>query len=389
MLPPIRSPLRTEPFAELTRPGLFAAPWMEHPSEAAVQAVQDMSRELAQHDISPNELTAVLSYLLAVRGHCLLAARQETAARVREHYQDALRACRTVTNLLHHATEGTPGALATWSTGVHSLIEAQLALPDLAASERLARDALVKLSCCTGEALCDGAEADAAAATRLAREPAELASQLEDLPTSALDKLDFFKYRTDYLVSMLNARLGGIHESYRRAFGDVLLWGLANLVMMASLPLNGFFRPDIPWSIPPVLGVLFLWWWTWDGTFRENLPFFVWVRWVRSQSISLFHEATEQLINPAAEYSSSMATMLRDGRTARDRLAAYCLFALPEKWETLDQAATIGTEGMEILAGDWLAEMDDHHPWPLAELLPVDPTMLPHALRIFHGTSQR
>lgn len=388
MLPPIKSPLRMEPFAELTRRGLFAAQWMERPTLAEIEEVQDLSRNLAQHDTSPQELTAVLSYLVAVRGHCLLAAESQDAFRAKDHYQEALRSCRTALNLLHHATDGTPGALARWALGVHCLIQAQLAVPDMAETERLSREAMIHFAGCADEPACAGAEADASAATRLAHEPANLARQLEDLPTRALDKLDYCKYRTDLAVSNLNACLGGIHQAYKTAFGHVLGWSLANILLMATLPLNGFFRPDIPWSMPPVLGVLALWWWTWDRKYREGLPLFDWIRLIRNRSIALFREAAEHLPNPGAEFSEGVTTLLREGREARDRLTAFCLFALPDKWETLDQTATIGAEGKGILEGDWYAEMDDHHPYTLVDLLPVDPTLLPHALRIFYGTSE-
>lgn len=386
ILPPSRLP-GTEPFARLTHHGLFSAGWLERPAWTDTAEVEALSRQLAQSDTAPGSLTAVLSYLLAVKGHCMEAAQTEDPLQVRAHYNEALRTCRTALNLLHHASEGTPGALADWALGVHSLILAQLAMPDLDEAERLCRDALIILSG-IADPLCAGAEADAHAATRLAQEPALLAARMENLPTRALDKLDYYKYRIDYQESILNQKLTGLKDAHTQSLLYAVGWGLLNLALMAALPLNGVWWPRAPWSLPFALGVLLLWWATFDRPFRDGLRFFPWLRANRERSLAAFREAAD-LFEAAATYDQAISQMMREARTDRDLLAAYCLGTPSERWDTLDDTATIGREGKAILEGVWMIELDDRSPWPLAEALKVEPSMLPHGYRIWHGATPR
>lgn len=384
MLPPSRQPVETLPFTEQTHGGLFAAPWLVRPGDAEIRTVADLSRAFARQDRSPGEWNAALSYLLAVRVHCLTAAKASSATEARAEYQEALRACLTAINLLHHAEDGTPGDLAAWARGVHTLIRAQVALPDLAASEALAREAIIVLSQIS-DPLCSGAEADARAATRLAREPGELAHRLETLPSRTMDKVEYFRYRVETHEGLLNQRLLGIADAYRAGLGATLGWVAINVALMAALPLNGLWYPTVPWSLPMAAAVLILWWWTWDRPYRDGLRFFDWYRSRREKALAEFHATATDFPAPLNLYRDSIADLLRNARVDRDRLEAFYLFDLPARLDTLDATAVIADEGKGILSGEWMAELNDRAPWPLAHVLPVVPSMLPYATRIYYG----
>lgn len=384
LLPPTRRPLYTEPFVVLARGGLFAAPWLRRPTPDDLAAVREQSRTLAQNDLSPADLTAALSYLLAVRGHCVEAALATAPAEARSCYQEALRACQTALNLLHHAAGGTAGALASWAQGVHTLVRAQLAMPDLGQTESLAREAAVQLSL-IDDPLCEGAEADAHAATLLARDPAELAMRLTDLPDRVADRVAYFRQRIDCKESELNHGLMAVTDAHTRSLVDSVGWGLLNLALMASLPLNGLWRPDIPWSLPLVVAVPMLWWWTWDKPYKQGLRFFDYLRCLKRDSLLAFHQAVEEFPDPHGQYRDSAAHALRQGQADRNRLRDFCLGGLPAEYDRVDEAAVMADEGNVLLTGQWMVELKDRAPWPLAEALPVDPSMLPWSTRIYYG----
>lgn len=386
-LPPALLPQQLDPFVEQSHRGLFAAPWLDRPAPSEVFAVQRLTRTLSHTAVSTDthdDLAPVLSLLLLIRSHCMLAAIATDSREARQHYSEALKVCMTTLNLLHHETEGTPLAIATWVQGVHSLIWAQLAVPNFAEVERLARMAMIQLSGVT-DPVCRGAEADAHAATRLAHEPPELARALSDLPDRVAAKEEYYRYQLDQQESLLNQRLQGIHEAYTEAFKLAVGWGALNLTLMATLPLNGFWRPDIPWSVPFVILVPVLWWATWDRPFRAELRFFDWLRWSRQEAMALFLAAARERLTPAEHFREAVTEVLRQARAQRDQLAAFLLNALPPEFDRLDESATLAARGAEVLTGTWMAEMRDSKPWALDDLLPLDPPMVPNALRIYFG----
>jgi len=237
-LPPSLLPLQLDPFVEQSQRGLFAAPWLDRPTPSEVFAVQRLTRTLSHNVVSTDthgDLAPVLSLLLLIRSHCMLAAIATDAREARQHYNEALKVCLTTLNLLHHETEGTPLAIASWVQGVHSLIWAQLAVPNFPEVERLCRMAMVQLSGVT-DPVCRGAEADAHAATRLAHEPPELARALSELPDRIAAKEEYYRYQLDQQESLLNQRLAGIHVAYTEAFRLATGWGALNLALMAPAP---------------------------------------------------------------------------------------------------------------------------------------------------------
>ncbi|HWI51637.1 MAG TPA: hypothetical protein VNT01_05790 [Symbiobacteriaceae bacterium] len=383
-LTPSHVPLEANPFLEYTNRGLFAAPWLGRPDPLEIVAAQRLARSLAHPQSSPADWTPALSALMNVRHHCLQAAAALDPIPARHHYGEALKACRYALNLLHHATEGPEGALAAWALGVHTLIMAQLAMPDLVMSERLAREAVVRLSLIT-DPMCAGAEADAHAATLLAREPSELTRKLEGLVQRVADKVDYFRHEIDRHESNLNGHLAALVEAHGRAFRAVLIWGALNLALMLSLPLNGRFAPEVPWSLPFVVAVPALWWLTWDRPFRGGLRFFDWIRWIKQESVARFTEAAHAFPHPGKQYRESVTALLREARTDRELLAAYHLFTLPSSADTVDQAAALAEDGKVQFAGEWLVDFKDTNPWPLADVLQVQPLMLPNGVRIFYG----
>ncbi|HWI62677.1 MAG TPA: hypothetical protein VNT75_12600 [Symbiobacteriaceae bacterium] len=386
-LPPSHEPLETDPFLEYSHKGLFAAPWLERPDPLEIVATQRLSRSLARAPASSADWTPALSHLMEVRSHCLLAANDLDPIPARSHYGDALKACKVALNLLHHATEGAEGALATWALGVHTLIQAQLAMPDLAEAERLAREAAVQLSN-LADPLCAGAEQDARAAALMAREPKELHRKLEGLMDRVGDKVEYFRFELDRQETLLNEHLANVVQSHATAFRAALIWGLINVALMATLPLNGRFFPSVPWSLPFAVAVPVFWWMTWDRPFRGNMRFFDWIRWLRVDSLRQFSEVARSLSGPAAQFRESATALLREARIDRELLAAYHLFTLPSAADTVDEAAALAEEGKAFLTGHWLLELRDARPWSLDDVLQVEPSMLPNGVRIFYGSPQ-
>jgi hypothetical protein len=385
-LPPSHQPVAVDPFLQYSQKGLFAAPWLGQPDPIELMAVQRLSRSLSHSPAAtaPDDWSPVMGHLLEVRACCLQAAQTANPLTARARYMEALQACETALNLLHDAMESTEGALANWALGVHTLIRAQLAMPDLNDSERLAREATEQLTR-VEDPLCAGAAEDAHAATLLAREPLELTLRLAGLPSRMSDKIEYFRYMRDEAETMLNSQLERVVEAHTAAFRSVLIWTAINLVLMASLPLNGFLRPDIPWSAPLAIAVPILWWLTWDRPYREDMRFFDWIRWIRDQSLLQFHAAAKSVKNPGEQFRERAVDLLREARRDRERLAAFYLFAVPSQVDTVDDAARLADEGKEVLTGVWMIELDDTNPWPLDEALKVQPSMLPKGFRIYYG----
>lgn len=64
-----------DPFSERTAKGLFSTPWLEIPSDEGIAAVHSLSETLVSTPAHRDDLSVVLGHLLAVHGHCQLAAR--------------------------------------------------------------------------------------------------------------------------------------------------------------------------------------------------------------------------------------------------------------------------------------------------------------------------
>jgi len=351
-LPASLLPVDMDAFLKRTEKGLFAAPWLERPDPLEILAVQRDARSLA-HSPAPagggSDWAPALGYLLDLRSHCLLAAAALDPIPARHHYQEALKAAQSALNVLHHATEGTPGALAAWALGVHRLILAQLAMPDLAETERLAREAIIILSGIS-DPLCIAAENDAHAATRLAQEPAELRTRLADLPDRISDQINYYRFADEQQIAGLQRAKLEVRRARFTATWTVALWCLLNLVLMATLPLNGWVAPEVPWSLPCAIAVPVLWWLTWDRPIRGSLRFFDWLRWLQFTAHDLLQKAEADLIDPPAAFRESSARLLREARIDRELLAGYYLFVLPSDADTVDMAATMVDDGRAILA---------------------------------------
>lgn len=382
-LPPLQ-PQWLDAFGAQSHAGLFTAPWLSTPTAAEIEKVQNLAAQLHQAATGPDDLTGVLGHLLEVRVDCLLASQTRDPVVARTWYDLALKACETALRHLHHAEEGTAGSLVRWVQGVHTLIQAQKSMPMVTEAERLARRALELLHDVHDPA-CSGADADASAALTLAREPGELDRRLSGLTDQVTDTIELYSEHISRQESLLNARLNGVRANHGRTFVAVVAWGALNIALMAALPLNGWLWPEVAWSLPFTVAVPFLWWWTWGRTFRDDLPFFGWVRKLRQESLAAFHEAAAVMPNPQAEFRRSVAALRVESARDRERMAAFCLFALPERYKETEEFATVAREGEERLSGTWMVELSDRHPWVLADALPVDPSMLPGATRIWYG----
>lgn len=348
-LPASQWPIEVDSFLKRTYKGLFAAPWLERPDPLEIMAVQRDARGMA-HAAAGSDWVPALGHLLDLRGHCLLAAAALDPLPARRHYREALTACQSALNILHHATDGTPGALAAWTLGVHRLILAQLAMPDLAETERMAREAMVILSGIS-DPLCSAAEYDAHAATRLAHEPAELRARLAALPERISDKISYYRFEGEQQIIRLERAQTAVRRAKVITTAAVGLWGLLNLALMATLPLNGWLAPEVPWSLPCALAVPLLWWFTWDRPVKGNLRFFDWVRWMKFTTLDRLQKAEADLIDPAEQFRESSARLLREARGDRELLAGYYLFILPSDVDTVDIAADLAADGKAILTG--------------------------------------
>ncbi|MDF2627345.1 MAG: hypothetical protein K0R39_1176 [Symbiobacteriaceae bacterium] len=352
-LPASHWPLEVDSFLRITQKGLFAAPWLERPDPLEILAVQREAHAMAHsHAPAPGSAyhwTPALGHLLDLRNHCLLAAAALDPIPARHHYGEALKAAQAALKILHHETEGTPGALATWALGVHTLIQAQLAMPDLAEAERLARQAIITLSDIR-DPLCIAAEYDAHAATRLAQEPDELRARLLALPDRINDQIAYYRHEGEQQAVRLQRAKVEVRRARFTATWLVALWCLLNLALMATVPLNGWLAPDVAWSLPCALAVPLLWWLTWDRPLRGKHRFFDWLRWLQVNAHNQLHETEVSLIDPVERFWEGSTHVLREARLDRELLAGYYLFILPSAVDTVDVAADLAADGKVILA---------------------------------------
>ncbi len=375
-----------ERFTELSGHGLFAAPWTSTAAESLTEARQ-MADVLFHVSEREGDLAALLGHLLSVRSHCLAAAKETAPITARTRYHAALIECQAALDHLHDAADGLRADLASWALGVHTLILAQRAMPDAAQSRELARRAAEQLQS-VHDPLCAGAEADRIAALTLANEPRELAPRAESLPYRILDALNQAKYDIQLHENLMNLRLVDVREQYGSAFRSGLAWIAANLALLATLPLNAVYFTAIPWSLPFLLGLFAVWWRTYAVPYRDGLYFFSWFTWRKNQALERFCEAARTLPDAGAAFAKEALTLLSDGRRDRDRLNQFYLFALAPSADTMPEAEKIHRDGQDLLKGTWMVELDDRHPWLVADLLPEAPFMVPHGTRIWYGTSE-
>lgn len=374
ILPPSQ-PLTRDPFTDLTDQGLFAAPWI----------AWSLSKEPL---VSSHPEATPQGQMLAVRHHCLLAGGARSPIDIRSHYDRALVACQRAIDQLQDGYSPLDTAMLAWVQGVHTLILAQLSLPDAETSHHLAMQAWQRLAV-IDQPLCGGAKADARAALTLAREPGVLAERLARLPDAVLALVDQTRSRVGRHEAVLNQRLLGARERYQEAFTATLLWVLANLVLMATLPLNGLFNPHLPWSLPFALAVPALWWATWTLRYRDDLRFFDWYHLRKLNALGHFSEVANLLPDPRSHFRERAHERMNQGRRDHERLEQFYLYALPERLATLGTAEVAVEEGNRLLGGHWIVEFSTRNSLPLRDVLPVEPTMLPNAHRIWFGHTTR
>lgn len=371
-------------FTEQTAPGLFAAIWLGKPADPDLAPLDELAISLLHGSGAQDELRPVLGHLLAVQKHCLRAARTSDPSAARSHYGAALASAESLMSRLHDATAGTARNLMRWVEGVHTLIQAQGALPDLERSKALALKAVAQLTD-IGDPLCEGSRADCGAAVVLASEPSAVATALERLPMDVEARVHRAQEEIAKHESVLNHRLAGVHHAYDTTFKAVVVWGAINLALMATLPLNGAFFSQVAWSLPFMVAVPVLWWWTWSREFRDGFYFFEWVRETRDHYLALFHEAAAAVPDSRRQFQRSAHDLLMQARTDQERLRKFCLGELPPDLDTVAAAEMAIGRGDVSLAGEWQVVLDDRHPWKLTDMVPVKPTMAPHAIRVWYG----
>lgn len=377
-----------DPFAERTAKGLFSAPWLEIPTPEGIAAVHHLSETLMRTPAHPADLSVTLGHLLAVHGHCQQAARARDPRICRQHYGDALRECEIALSRLHHSKGGTPAALASWALGVHTLIRAQITMSsDPPQARLLAYQSLHQLSGIV-DPLCAGSEADALSAMLLVREPAELEARLTALPDEIKALCVEAEGQIDRMEGDLNHELIGVHQNHERALGWSVGWGLLNLLLMATLPLNGRYASQVPWSAPFLLGLPVLWYLTWARPFRSGLTFFAYVQMLRLSSIASFKEVAMHPPRPRERLMQQVDELLAHAQQDLQRLSGFYLYRLPEDYDTCWKAKAIADGAKERMQGDWMAELADRHPWPLVEVLPTEPSMIPSITRVWYGVSE-
>lgn len=370
ILPPVQ-PLARDPFTDLTDQGLFAAPWIPWapPREPLVSSHPD---------------TTPHGQMLSIRHHCLLAAAAHDTVNIRSHYDRALVACQRAIDSLQLGHSPLDSAMLAWVQGVHTLILAQVCLPDAETSHHLATQAWQRLSG-IDQPVCGGARADARAALTLAREPAVLAERAVRLPQAVLALTEQTKAHVERHESVLNQRLAGVRERYQDAFTATMIWIMANLLLMVSVPLNGAFAPHLPWSLPFALAVPALWWGTWTLRYRDGLCFFDWYQVRKATALAHFHEAATLLPDPKSHYRLKAGERLAQGCRDHERLGQFYLLELPERLDTLAAAEEAAAKGNQVLDGAWTVEFSNRNALQLRDVLPVEPTMLPTAHRIWFG----
>lgn len=377
-----------DPFAERTARGLFAAPWIETPSPEGIATVQQLSETLLQTPTRPDDMSVILGHLLAVHGHCQRAAASREPRAALRCYRDALRECEVTLSRLHNAKAGSPAALAAWALGVHTLIRAQMAMttdPDQA--RHLAYEALHQLSG-IADPLCDGAETDALYAMLLVREPADLESQQASLTDEVRSLVAKTEGEIQQREAAMNRALTTVQANHAKALSLALGWGLLNLLLLATGPLNAVYAPSSPWSLPFLLYLPLFWYQTWLRPFKDGLNFFDYLRALRRRSLNEFIAAASDLPDPKEQLFDALTPMLEQAQRDHDRLASFYLFKLPEHCDTCWKARATVEGAKERLNGEWMAEMIDKAPWPLAQVLPTDPTMIPTVSRVWFRQSQ-
>lgn len=373
-----------EPFAEWTAGGLFAAPWTDPPDGAAEVSTQDLSDFLNREPANGEDITFVLCHLLSVRTHCLRAAEAREYYTCRQAYAEALKACEAALFRLHGCAGETPAALTNWALGVHALIRAQITMPsDPAAARGLALSALSQLD---GPhiPLAAGAEADARAAVRLARETAELEERLLGLCDQVRQAVDAAELGVERRLDALNRAVASMRQRHAEALAWAVGWGALNLLLMAAAPVNALLLPTVPWSIPFIVALPVLWWGTWARPFRNGLPFFGYVRQLRIASAAGVRAAAGGLWQPAERLEAELAPIMAAGEADYERLRRFCLFRPPEQFDTCWKARAIREGALMRLQGTWLADMIDQAARPLAEVLET-PERIPYITAVRFG----
>lgn len=377
-----------DPFTERTAKGLFSAPWLESPTDETIAAIHQLSESLVSAPTHPEDLSVALGYLLAVQSHCKQAARTREWRKSLEQYNHALRDCEIILSRLAHSKGGTPAALFAWAQGVHTLIRAQVAMVNQPTAARLmAYEGLHQLSGIV-DPLCAGAQADALSAMLLVREPAELEARLAALPDEIRALADETTAEFDRKEGELNHALIMVHQHHEKALALASGWGLLNLLLLATLPLNGLYGTQMPWSLPFLVALPVLWYFTWGRPYENNLPFFDWLRHIRRESLQAFRQAAASLPQPDRFHNRAKA-LLRQGWQDQERLSTFYLHQLPDERETCWKAQAVA-DGVEqrLSSGTWMVELNDRAPWPLADVLPTEPSMIPGITRVRFGSSQ-
>lgn len=375
-----------DPFISHTGKGLFAAPWTEHRS-ADGDGIRQLSESLKETPGGPDDLGTTLGHILAVRSGCLEAAQARDHRICRQHYRRALQECDIALSRLQYVKEGTPAALASWVLGLHTLIRAQISMiSDPAAARKLAHEALQQLSNIT-DPLCAGAEADALSAMLLVREPADLEAKLIHLPDRVRELADDLEGRISRKEGELNHALVGIHQNHQRALGLAVGWGLLNLLLITPAVLYGLNWAERTSALLFLLGVPLLWYFTWGRPFQNGLTFFAHIRALRLSSIADFQESAGDLPRPHRQFWGALEAILEQAERDQERLTGFYLYDLPPQFDTQWKARAITVGLRERLHGDWLASLTDRHPWPLEQVLPTEPSMIPNITRIWFGVS--
>lgn len=377
-----------DPFTERTARGLFTAPWLEIPSEEGIAAVHHLSETLLRTPGRPDDLSITLGHLLAVHAHCQQAARARDPRLCRQHYGEALRECEIALSRLHHSKGGTPAALASWALGVHTLIRAQITMvSDPNSARLLAYESLHQLSGIV-DPLCAGAEVDALSAMLMVREPAELEDRLAGLADEVRALAAEAEGQIDRKEADLNHALTTVHRNHEQALAWAVGWGLLHLALMATAPINALYGTQIPWSLPFLAAVPAVWYLTWGRPFKDGLFFWAYVRMLRLSSIVEFQAVAADLPRPRQRFHEQVDNLLEHAQHHHARLSGFYLFRLPDECDTCWKAKAIADGVKERLHGDWMAALVDRHPWPLEQVLPTEPSMIPGITRVWYGVSE-
>lgn len=383
-LPTQASPVRHQPFTQRTGRGLFCAPWLEQPTADGIALVQHLSQTLMQTPAHQGDLSLVLGHLLAVRGHCEEAATAPDAGEACARYTEALHDCESALATLGSAPHGTAAALAQWTRGVHILIRAQMTMPtDAIAARTLAYEALHQLSG-IADPLCAGAESDSLAAMLLVREPVELDVWLASLPDEVGEAARRVDADRDRFTGDVNHALMGLRQAQEQRLAWGLGWLAINLLLFATFPLNCIYASNVPWSLPFLLALPAIWWFTWARPFCDGLSFFAWLQWRWKLALDSFLTISAQLPALAEQLNQALEPLLEQGFRHRLRLQAFRLHQAPEP-DGVAVAETIAAGARQRCQGVWMAEFWDCPPAQVAEVIASDPAHLARATRIWYG----